>query len=166
MRLQTVNAKMLLAAVVVALRTLLAEPEISLLPDDPRILYTGRFLLQESGAALFSWSSTRIACTVVGTQEVFVELTASVDEAMLRIKVDGEWAPVSANNPYLLVKEPERAVLKVATLSELDSNVAHEIEVWKVTEGGVMLFHGFKIDGGGAFGKQPRPAPRLIEFIG
>ena len=134
--------------------------QVSIFPDHPAILYTGRFAFSDPLNPSFSLNGTSIKANFTGTN-ITARLSNSGVKSYVYIIIDNQ------ADPY------NRKVIEVASINEqayvladnLD-NTTHSIEIIKLNESDSKItFHGLLIEGTGINTKPERP-PLQLEFIG
>lgn len=138
----------------------LAYAQVSILPDNDNIVYTGRFSFNDPIHPEFSMSAASIKINFEGTK-VDGRFSSKGGASYVYIIVDGY------ANPY------DRNVIEISDVNELQYNLVnnlsegmHTLELVKLNESDTKIkFHGLIIAGKGLVTKPKRPALQF-EFIG
>jgi hypothetical protein len=138
----------------------LAHSQVSVLPDQSNISYTGRFSFNDPINPAFSMSASSIKINFEGTK-ADGRFSSEGGSSYLYIIVDGD------ANPY------DRKVLEISDVNESQYKLAdnlsegiHTLELVKLNESDTKItFHGLIISGKGLVTKPKRPLLQF-EFIG
>lgn len=125
-------------------------------PNDPNILYTGRFDFTDPMAPVFGWPGTSIMANFQGTS-----IKATFDDG-------------GSNYFYVIIDDGQLYTLDLSSGQQqynLASGLAdsvHKIEIAKKTEGseGDSSFLGLELDDGKALAPPPARPPLKLEFYG
>jgi hypothetical protein len=142
------------------LLTLSGFGQVSIMPDQPEILYTGRFSFADPLNPSFSMNGTSIKVNFFGTK-ISGRFSNSGVNTYLYVIIDGQADPYNRKVVELSgINESEYV------LAENLSNTQHTLELVKLNESdSKVTFHGLLIDGAGLTTKPQRP-PLQLEFIG
>lgn len=127
----------------------------SIYPDNPNIVYTGRFDFSDSAKPVFMYSGSAIGIDFTGS---------SISIAMKDDSLRNYFTIVLDDSSFVL--HTNRADSTYLLASGLN-NTRHHLVVWRRTEwhGGNTTFLGFKVDSGASVLKPQTPV-RKLEFIG
>lgn len=124
-------------------------------PDNPNLIYTGRFDFSDSAKPVFMYSGCAIGVDFTGSSIAMYLKDDSLrnffnvvlDDSIFVLRTD------RSDSSYLLAKGLE--------------NKLHHLKVWRRTEwhGGNSTFLGFMVDSGASV-KKPQIQERKLEFIG
>jgi Lysophospholipase L1 and related esterases len=134
----------------------LSAAPVTVAPDDPHLLYSGRRDDSKPGEVQLGYSGARVRMAFEGP--ALVVKLESAKPNWVNIYVDGR-------RTEKLKVDGEETAYPVA--SGLGAGV-HTVEIVKATEGmvGPVTFRGFELPEGGKVVEYPNPETRRIEFIG
>jgi hypothetical protein len=130
-----------------------------ILPDDPKIQYTGRIDFSDPKAPVIYWPGTYFKANFNGTS-VQIVLDDSRGDNFYNVIIDND-----SDHPVILDCEAGEHLYPVSTGLK---DTAHQIMMFRRTEGfsGPTVFRGFMLDKGETLPTPPERPKRKIEFYG
>jgi hypothetical protein len=140
--------------------TLFCSPGQNLiLPDNPKIQYTGRINFVDPKAPVLYWPGTYIKANFNGTSAQIV-LDDSLGDNFYNVIIDG-----NSDHPFILDCEQSEHIYPVV---EGLKDTTHQIMIFRRTEGfsGPTVFKGLILYKGKTLSMPPKRPKRKIEFYG